>query len=90
MMMCDIDPLNLHPQATQLALLLYARLKFPDFHDVIQENIATQFAHYTDEQKADLYALLEEGVTNDMTLGQLHGACDKLLWKNSNHFGGVY
>lgn len=89
MRMADINPLTLHPQTTQLALSLFAKRCYPDYSDVIEQNIAGQFAHYTDEQKADLYALLEEGIANDMTLGQLHGACDKLLWKNSNHFGGV-
>ena len=89
MLMPDINPLNLHPQATQLALGLFARQTYPDYHDLIQANIEAQFSHYTDEHKADLYALIEESVTNDMKLADIVVACDKALWSASQHFGGV-
>lgn len=86
--MSDINPLALHPQATQLALSLFSRQSYPDYSDLIQQNIEGQFAHYPDEQKADLYALLEESVTNDMKLADICVACDKALWKNTHRFGG--
>lgn len=89
MRMADINPLTLHPQTTQLALSLFAKRCYPDYSDVIEENIAGQFAHYVDEHKADLYALLEESIDATMTLGQITVACDKALWKSTNHFGGV-
>jgi hypothetical protein len=89
MLMSDINPLTLHPQATQLALSLYARKCYPDFSDLIHQNIDGQFKHYVDEHKADLYALLEESIDATMTLGQITVACDKALWRATNHFGGV-
>lgn len=84
--MTDSDFLNLHPEASQLGLSLFSRLNYPDFDELVQANIEQQFAHYPDEKRADLYALLAERVGNDMTLGQMMKATSDCLHDNDRRF----
>lgn len=86
----DLDPLQLHPEATQLGLSLYAKSHYPDYDDLIQDNIATQFLAYPDERKADLYALLAEAIEPGMKLGQMTKVASDCLFKNAKHFGVPY
>lgn len=41
---------------------------------------------YTDERKADLYALIQESVNADMSFVELSGTLDRCLTKNELHF----
>lgn len=73
-----------HPEAVTLTCLLVAAkglraLDYPT-HDVIAE----YFADWPDEQKADLYSLLEDRVKAAMALEEMEQVVSRCLWDNLN------
>lgn len=73
--------MNRHPLATTLAIILANR---DDFDELLQASIEMLFDEYTDERKADLYAMLAERVTPQATFDALVDTVSRTLWDNEN------
>lgn len=72
-----------HPKTHTMAVLLS---RAPEDVDRTADAIAYIFQGYTDEQKADLYALIHEAVNETMSFVELSDAIDDALVKNEEHF----
>lgn len=72
-----------HPNTTALATML---AKAPEDYETTAAAIEDLFEDYTDEQKADLYALLQEAVNRDMAFVELSDAVDTCLRKNEERY----
>jgi len=72
-----------HHKALSLTLLILAA-KPADADEVtfIADAITQYLEHWTDERKADLYALLAERVVKQMTFNEMLAAVSHCLWKN--------
>ena len=82
---------NRHPLALTIALLITAqRQRFVDFEHSIQDVLAhlIDLAGWSDERKADLYALIAEKVTAGDSCIDMERKLDACLWKNEEHFRG--
>lgn len=73
-----------HPLTTAFATVLH-RADRSDYEPTA-DAIEALTESYTDEQKADLYALIQEAVNKDMSFVELSDALDVCLTKNSEHF----
>lgn len=70
-------------QASLLATLIWARKsQGADMEYAAYEVIAEYMEDWTDERKADLYALIAESLSVDFTFTQLEEAVATALWKN--------
>jgi len=74
-----------HPRTHTLSVLL---ADAPEDMDTTCDAISTLFRDYTDEQKADLYALLQESVNATMSFVELSDSVDFCLLSNEAHFRG--
>jgi DNA-binding protein Fis len=80
---------NLHPEANTVALLLAAeraQITRPTLEEAAHTVLARYFEDWVEEQKADLYALLAEKVTANMTISQMVRAVSRCMWDNQNHW----
>jgi hypothetical protein len=77
-----------HPRTYALAVLLSEPEPKYDDYDNTAIALEALFRDYTDEQKADLYALLQEAVNRDMSFVELTDCCAECLRKNEGHFSG--
>lgn len=78
-----------HPNTTAMSLLLMspqARWS-DDFEGEVALVIESLFSEWTDERKADLYALLAEKVTPHMRLIDIEKVVSGALWDNCNNWG---
>jgi hypothetical protein len=73
----------MHSKTHTLAVLIAAQ---PDDYELTARAIEALFADYTDERKADLYALVQEAANRDMQLKDLIPVIDLCLMKNEQHF----
>lgn len=55
-------------------------------YEPVADAISTIMGSMSDEQKADLYALVQESVRQDMPFDKLTQALDRCLRKNEEHF----
>lgn len=74
-----------HPKTHTLATLLSSR---PADYETTAGAIEALFEDYTDEQKADLYALLQERINATMSFVELSDSVDYCLLNNERHFIG--
>ena len=72
-----------HPQTTALTTLLYGK---PEDFEATARAIAVLFTGYSEERKADLYALIAERVHGRMGFTELSEAVDYCLLKNERYF----
>lgn len=77
-----------HPEAVTLTCLLVAAkglraLDFPTY-----EVLEQYFTDWPDEQKADLYSLLEDRVKDSMTIYETERVVSRCLWDNLNWWAG--
>jgi hypothetical protein len=72
-----------HPRTLPLATML---ARAPEDMDTTCDALSALFQDYTDEQKADLYALIQEAVNETMSFVELSDALDGCLVKNEEHF----
>jgi hypothetical protein len=78
-----------HPRTYALATLLSQPGDTPrGEYEHTASAIEALFQDYTDEQKADLYALLQEAVNATMSFVELTDCCAECLNKNEEHFRG--
>lgn len=80
-----------HPLTTTLTLLLAAAQAKPhEFEYRVSEVIEqlVDIAGWSDERKADLYALLVESVNSDDKLHVIDKKVEQALAKNEEHFRG--
>lgn len=79
--------MKLHPQAIALAILITSARSAgcPDVEQAAYKAIAALFDEWTDERKADLYAMLAERVRPNMTMIQMQETISRTLWDNENH-----
>lgn len=78
-----------HPNATTVSLLLIAegqQRKGGTFEDDIADVLAAYFREWSDERKADLYALLAEKVKHDDKLADMQKVVSDCLWNNENNW----
>lgn len=80
-----------HPFALTLSLLIHAeglRVAGADFEDGIHMVIDRYLTErdYSDERKADLYALLVEKLKPNMLHSQMREVCDACLKLNETHW----
>lgn len=77
-----------HPEATTVALLLTAEKQQPgrDLEEATHVVLARYFEDWPDEKKADLYALLAEKVSADMSFMQTEQIVSRCLWDNDNQW----
>ena len=80
----EIPPTR-HLHALTIALLIAAQQKFHAelehaVSDVLEK--ATEIAGYSDERKADLYALIAESLDGSETMIMLEQKINTCLWKN--------
>lgn len=85
-------PVPEHPLALTLSLLIKAEALHtagvPDFEGSVH-NVIARFLEergFTDEKKADLYALLVEKLTPDMSHGNMRRACSACLHVNDTYW----
>jgi hypothetical protein len=57
-------------------------------YEVTADALETLYAGWTDERKADLYALLQDSVRPDMAFADLELMCAAALAANARRFGG--
>jgi hypothetical protein len=75
-----------HPLALSFATLLHrADLQA---YEPTAEAINGLTTGFSDERKADLYALIQEAVNKDMAFVELTNTLDRCLTKNEAHFYG--
>jgi hypothetical protein len=75
----------MHPKTTTFATLLASRTLW---NESVAVAIDRLFKDYSFERKADLYALVVEGITLDMTFKQMAGVVDRCLQLNDGRYGG--
>jgi hypothetical protein len=74
-----------HPNTHALATLLSSQ---PEDYETTASAIESLFAGFTDEQKADLYALLQERANATMSFVELSDSVNYCLLHNEEHFRG--
>ncbi len=72
-----------HPRTLPLSVML---ADAPEDMDTTCDAIQALFSDYTDEKKADLYALLHEAVNRDMSFVELSDEVDFCLTANEMYF----
>jgi hypothetical protein len=78
--------MKLHPQAIALSLLITSARSTgcPDVEQAAYKCIEVFFDEWSDDRKADLYALLAERVRPNMTMVDLQATVSRCLWDNEN------
>jgi hypothetical protein len=71
-----INRLGTHPEAFNLACIL------PTDEDGIYRVVGMYFKDWSDDRKADLYALLVESITPQQTFSARFVAIANALWRN--------
>lgn len=76
-----------HPDATTVACLIAAEREPDGLEERAAVVLARFFHDWSDERKADLYALLAESLTAGDTIATMTVKCSAALWRNQNEFG---
>lgn len=77
--------MSMHPRTHAFASLLNAR---EAWDAQVAAAISALFSDYTDEKKADLYAMIVEGVRPGMAYGEMVSVVDTRLKANDLFFQG--
>lgn len=82
----DVQVKSRHPEAMTVATLVWSGRNQPGLEESVAEGIALYFEGWPDEQKADLYALMAEKLTEDQPYDVFVGVVSDCLWDNLNHW----
>jgi len=76
-----------HPRTTALATLLAKAKTEPEELSKTALAIEQMFSDWSDERKADLYALVEHAIRDDMTFAEVQTSLDLCLIRNQERHG---